>query len=341
MITRLLRLLPPEPAHNLTVRALSLGLGPRAGTPDPRLAVSLWGQRFASPLGLAAGFDKHGQAMSAALNMGFGFVEIGTLTPYPQPGNPKPRVFRAPQQQGVINRYGFNSHGHAVVRQRLLNWRQANPGAALGVNLGMNRDSPDPLGAYCAGIDAFEGLATYLVINLSSPNTQGLRDQQTRGLGDLIQGLRAAQRLDIPLLLKIAPDLTPDQIQHIAQTALDQGLDGLIISNTTLDRPDQLPPRLRVQSGGLSGAPLTQRALKTLRIFARHIRGQIPLIGVGGIMSGADAVARLRAGADLLQIYTGLLYRGPGLIQEIHTAILAALDDQGLNHPSELKKIYS
>ena len=338
MMHRLARLLPPEPAHHLTLAALKT-LPVRKRPVDPRLKTDVWGHSFASPLGMAAGFDKQGQAMDALLRLGFGFTEVGSITPHPQPGNERPRVFRAPAIGGVINRYGFNSDGHDLVAARLRVWRHDNPTAALGVNLGMNKDCQDPLGAYVAGIERFEDLATYLVVNLSSPNTAGLRDQQTTGLRDLVEGLQRARRFDVPLLLKVAPDLMPQQIETIAGTALDAGLDGLIISNTTLDRPFGLPQSLQTQAGGLSGAPLTAKALACLKAFYGYTQGRIPLVGVGGISSGADAVARLKAGADLLQVYTALLYKGLGLIEEIHRAILAEMARTDTPNPRELKQI--
>lgn len=337
MRTQLLRLLPPEPAHKVTIQALKLGLGGRAPKPEAKLGTSLWGLDFPSPLGLAAGFDKDGEVMSPMLNLGLGFVEVGTITPKPQPGNPKPRVFRAPEKRGVINRYGFNSLGHASAYERLTKWRGANPEAILGVNLGMNKGEPEPLKAYLAGVELFEDLASYLVVNLSSPNTPGLRDQQTAGLGDLIKSLHNARQSSTPILIKIAPDLDEEQIDHVAKVASDTRLDGLIVSNTTLDRPDNLPAKLREEAGGLSGAPLTEKALKAMQAFYSRLNGQVPLIGVGGIMSGSDAVRRLKAGADLLQVYTGLMYRGPGLIQEINRAIAAAMAETNLRTPQDLR----
>ena len=337
MRTRLLRLLPPEPAHKLTLGALKLGLGGRGAQPAASLSTSLWGLNFSSPLGLAAGFDKDGEVMSPMLNLGFGFVEVGTITPEPQLGNAKPRIFRAPEQRSVINRYGFNSLGHASALDRLTKWREANPTALLGVNVGMNKGDTAPLKAYLKGLSLFEEVASYLVVNLSSPNTPGLRDQQTAGLGDLIKTLHDSRQSATPILVKIAPDLDEEQIDHVTKTALGQQLDGLIVSNTTLDRPDTLPAQLRQEAGGLSGALLTQKALKAMQAFSSRIEGQIPLIGVGGLMSGDDAVRRLKAGADLLQVYTGLIYRGPGLIRDIHEAIVAAMAEAKVSSPQELK----
>ena len=316
MMHRLARLLPPEPAHNLTVAALKTLLVPKR-TIDPRLKTEIWGQTFASPLGMAAGFDKQGQAMGALLRLGFGFTEVGSITPKPQPGNAKPRVFRAPSVQGVINRYGFNSHGHDLVGARLHVWRHANPMATLGINLGMNKDCAEPLEAYVAGIERFERLASYLVVNLSSPNTAGLRDQQTAGLRDLIEGLKAARTTQTPLLLKVAPDLLPDQIEMIAGTALEAGLDGLIVSNTTLDRPDSLQSGHCGEGGGLSGQPLFEKSTKILAEFFDAADGKIDLIGVGGIGSGEQAYAKIRAGAKAVQLYSALVYHGPQLVGQI------------------------
>ena len=337
MKTRLLRLLPPEPAHGLTLQGLNLGLaGPRV-RPVASLRTSLWGLDSPSPLGLAAGFDKDGAAITPLLELGLGFVEVGTITPKPQPGNPKPRVFRAPRQRAVINRYGFNSLGHERVYRRLAKWRAMNPEAILGINLGMNKGETDPLRAYLAGVRLFESLASYLVINLSSPNTAGLRDQQTAGLSDLIKAMQDVRHGTSPLLLKLAPDLDGRQIDQIAKTAADQDLDGLILGNTTLDRPSSLPLAFAQEAGGLSGAPLTAKALRVLQAFSDRLQGRVPLIGVGGIMSGEDAVRRLKAGADLMQIYTGLLYRGPGLIREIYRAMAAAMAVAGVDSPQDLK----
>ena len=333
----LLSMLNPEPAHQASIWALKYGLGGHAAAPDPRISMKIWGQTFPSPFGMAAGFDKQGQVMSPLLNLGLGFVEVGTITPNPQSGNPRPRVFRAPKQQAVINRYGFNSSGHDVVYARLAAWRTKNPEAALGVNLGMNKTEKNPLHAYISGIKLFEGLASYLVINLSSPNTKGLRDQQTEGLRDLIRGIKDAQTQGTPLLAKVAPDLDDDQIKFISQVAMEEEIDGLIISNTTLDRPENLPKKFSAQRGGLSGAPLKNKALLTLKRFYSETSEQIPLVGVGGIMSGLDAVERIKAGATLIQSYTGIAFQGPDLIQEVNVAILKAMQQAGVTEVAKLR----
>ena len=337
--SQFLQFLSPETAHRIAVRALRYGLAGQARSIDRCLAVDLWGYRFPSPLGIAAGFDKQGQVVEPLLRLGFGFVEVGTLTPRPQAGNAKPRVFRAPAHRAIINRYGFNSDGYARVLSRLTAWRHKNPRGLLGVNLGINKGDTDPVKAYIKGIQVFENLATYLVVNLSSPNTEGLRDQQTQGLPRLIEGLQTARTLPVPLLLKVAPDLQENQVTFISDVAKAYALDGLIVSNTTLDRPDYLPTTFRKQAGGLSGAPLRQKSLFVLKQFAQRLEGQVPLIGVGGIMSGSDAVARLRAGADLLQVYTGFVYSGPEFIDEIYEAIVTAMCKVGATSPQRLKEV--
>jgi dihydroorotate dehydrogenase len=330
----LLGLMDAEAAHRLTVRALALGLGPRQDAPDdPILACRLWGRDFANPVGIAAGFDKHGEAPAALAALGFGFVEIGSVTPRPQPGNPKPRLFRLTEDGGVINRLGFNSVGHAAVAARLARHRAraATPAAPIGVNLGKNKDSADAGADYAAGAAAFAGLADYLVVNVSSPTTPGRRALQGRAeLTTLLERVRAAlPESPPPLLLKIAPDLTEDDRRDIAAVALDLALDGLIVSNTTIARPAGLRSRHRGESGGLSGQPLKPLALEALRAMARLTEGRVRLIAVGGIGSGADAYDRIRAGASLVQLYSALVYAGPGLVGAIKRDLAARLRADG------------
>jgi dihydroorotate dehydrogenase len=336
----LLGLIDPETAHRLTVRALALGLGPRQDAPDdPILACRLWGRDFANPLGIAAGFDKQGEAPAALFALGFGFVEIGSVTPKPQPGNPKPRVFRLTEDGSVINRYGFNSDGHDAVKARLVRYRERAPRPAgpLGVNLGKNKDSADAAADYAAGAAAFAGLADYLVVNVSSPNTPELRALQGRAeLVGLLERVRAALPTPAPpLLLKIAPDLTEEDRRDIAATALDLALDGLIVSNTTIQRPPGLESRYRGEAGGLSGRPLAPLALAALGAMYRLTEGRIPLIGVGGVASGADAYRRIRAGASLVQLYTALVFDGPGLVGRIKRELAARLRADGFGAVAE------
>jgi dihydroorotate dehydrogenase len=336
----ILGLVGPETAHRLTVRGLAFGFGPRQRAPDDAaLGVRLWGRAFANPLGIAAGFDKQGEAMAGLYAMGFGFVEVGSVTPRPQPGNERPRVFRLVEDAAVINRYGFNSDGHDAVRARLTRYRTGAPHAAgpLGVNLGKNKDSADAGADYAAGATTFAPLADYLVINVSSPNTPGLRALQGRAeLVALVERVKSALPLSSPpLLLKIAPDLTDDDRRDIAAVALDYGLDGLIISNTTIARPASLRSRHRGESGGLSGRPLAPLALDTLVALYRLTEGRVPLVGVGGIASGEDAYRRVRAGASLVQLYTALVFEGPGLVGRIKRDVLARLRADGFRRVAD------
>jgi dihydroorotate dehydrogenase len=314
--------LDPERAHRLTLWGLRHGFGPRASTPaDPALAQHLWGLHFPNPVGLAAGFDKDGEAIGPLLAMGFGFVEIGSVTPRPQPGNPKPRVFRLPRDRGVVNRLGFNSAGIDVVERNLKAnaTRQARPGV-LGINLGKNRESQDSAGDYAEGVARLGMYADYLVVNVSSPNTPGLRTlQHADALTGLLERVnvarRALNREDVPpLLVKIAPDLTEADMDAIAQCALGSYVDGLIVSNTTVERPDDLRDTAAREKGGLSGRPLFALATHRLRDMYRRTDGKIPLVGVGGVENAETAIAKIRGGASLVQLYTTLIYAGPGVI---------------------------
>lgn len=326
-----MRLLPAERAHDLTLALLKSGLVP-ANPPvaDPILASRHWGLDFANPLGLAAGFDKNAEVPDAMLAQGLGFVEIGSVTPRPQPGNPKPRLFRLSEDQAVINRMGFNNQGHSPVAARLAARRK---NGIVGVNLGKNKDSADAIADYAAGITRLGPLADYLVINISSPNTPGLRALQERvALRDLLQGVTEALAglpQPKPLLLKIAPDLTPQDRADIAELALAFRLAGLIVSNTTIARPADLRSRDAGEQGGLSGAPLFAAATQILGDMYRLTSGKIPLIGVGGIGSAEQAYAKIRAGASLLQLYSALVYRGPALIGAINRGLAALLRRDG------------
>ena len=327
----LLRLLEPETAHRLAIRALRAGLVPRQHVADdPILHQRLWGLDFANPVGLAAGFDKHAEAPDALLDQGFGFVEIGGVTPRPQPGNPRPRLFRLSEDEAVINRMGFNSEGLDAVRARLAARTRRG---IVGVNLGKNKEQVDAAADYVAGAVAFAPLADFLVINVSSPNTPGLRALQSRAaLEDLVGQVRAALagvKNAPPLLLKVAPDLTGDDRRDIAAVTLASGLDGLIVSNTTLARPASLRSHHRQEAGGLSGRPLFEPSTALLGEFYRLTGGRLPLVGVGGIASGGDAYRKVRAGASLVQLYSALVFRGPGLVAEIRRDLAAALRADG------------
>ena len=336
----LLGCLDPETAHRLAVRALALGLGPRRAVPDDAILASrLWDRDFANPVGIAAGFDKQGEVPGALLALGFGFVEVGSVTPRPQPGNPRPRMFRLAEDGAVINRLGFNSDGHAAVAARLARFRAETPRPAgpVGINLGKNRDSADAGADYAAGAAAFAGLADYLVVNVSSPNTPGLRALQGRAeLLALLEHVRAAlPERRPPLLLKIAPDLTEEDRRDIAAVARDFPLEGLIVSNTTIERPAGLKGRHRGETGGLSGRPLAPLAFETLRAMARLTEGRVPLVAAGGIDSGAEAYRRIRAGASLVQIYTAFAYEGPELVGRIKHDLAALLRADGFRSVGE------
>jgi dihydroorotate dehydrogenase len=323
--------LPPETAHRLTIRALEAGLAPRPARGLPGLPVRLWGLDFANPVGLAAGFDKDARAMAAMLGLGFGFVEIGTVTPRPQAGNPRPRMFRLPAARAVINRMGFNSGGMAAAAARLAAFRRRHSAAIVGVNLGKNRDSEDAAADYAAVARRLAPYASYLAINVSSPNTPGLRALQDRdALGRLVAAVREAVAPPVPpLLVKIAPDLDDADRAAIAAAALDFAIDGLIVGNTTTARPAGLTDRAKDEAGGLSGRPLMGPSTALLAdIFART-GGRVPLVGVGGISSGDDAYAKIRAGAALVQLYTALAYEGPGLVGEIVATLARRLAADG------------
>ena len=351
----LLSRLDPETAHDVTLWALRRGLGPASpGPDDPVLAVRLWGRDFANPLGLAAGFDKNATVIGPTLRWGFGFVEVGSITPAPQPGNPKPRVFRLAEDAAVINRLGFPSQGLAAAVARIGRWRaQAErapaqgmlsgglPAGLLGVNLGKNQDSADPASDYAEGALALAPFADYLAVNVSSPNTPGLRalqgrDELTRILGQVRAAIAALPRAaQPPLLVKIAPDLSAAARTEIAAVAVELDLAGLIVGNTTVARPGTLAGAEKGEAGGLSGRPLFAPSTAVLGEIYRLTGGRVPLIGVGGVGSAADAYGKIRAGASLVQLYTALVYRGPGLVAEIKAGLAALLRRDGFSQLSE------
>ena len=313
--------LDPERAHELTLIALATGLGPRGWPDDPLLATTLAGLALPNPLGLAAGFDKDARVPGAMLKMGFGFCEVGTVTPRPQAGNPRPRVFRLTASEAVINRLGFNNGGVAAAVARLAAHR---PAGIVGVNIGANKDSADRVADYALGAAAARGVADYLTVNVSSPNTPGLRAlQDPSELAALIAAVRVAAA--VPVFVKVAPDLDAAAIDGIARVALDGGVAGLIVSNTTLARPGVAS----AETGGLSGAPLFAPSTAVLRAFARATGKALPLIGVGGVSNAEQAYAKLRAGASAVQLYTGLVYHGPALVGRIKAGLAALLRRDG------------
>jgi len=385
VVMRGLRLVDPETAHGIGIRAAQLAPAD-TDQDDPRLAVTIpeWGgATFSNPIGLAAGFDKQGEAMGPMLKAGFGFVEVGTVTPRPQPGNPKPRMFRLVEDRAVINRYGFNSDGADSVSERVAAFRAARtagdapsppkgvaplgpaaggpialPASAsgdatvllrdrvlsgmVGMNVGKNKTTEDAAEDYTIGVETFAPLADYLVVNVSSPNTPGLRDLQRR---DQLKALldaavaaraRAAARADPsgawggpPLLVKIAPDVTDSELDDMVAVSLSAGVDGIVVSNTTIDRPDTLRSEHRAEGGGLSGEPVRAKSTDVLRKAYALTRGRIPLVGVGGVSSGQHAYDKIRAGATLVQVYTALAYEGPPLVRRVKRELAALLERDG------------
>jgi dihydroorotate dehydrogenase len=331
----------PENAHHAAIRALKLAPPGRFLKDDPRLRVRAFGLNFPNPLGLAAGFDKNAEAPDALLRLGLGFVEIGTVTPRPQLGNPRPRLFRLDRDAAVINRLGFNSEGEEAVLKRLA--ARANAGGIVGVNLGANRDADDRAADYVRLIRHFAPVASYFTVNISSPNTPGLRDlQQSNALDDLLARVTAARDATTKdagptaVLLKIAPDVSLNELDDIVGVARARRVDGMIVGNTTIARPPSLRDPQANQQGGLSGRPLFPLASRMLAETYVRAEGAFPLIGVGGIDSGETALMKMRAGADLLQLYSGLIFRGLGLVPEIKAAILMALEQDGTEKLADL-----
>ena len=331
--------LDPERAHGISLWALKHGIVPGPGSiHDPALYQSLWGLEFLNPVGLAAGFDKDAQVPLKALNLGFGFVELGSVTPQPQPGNPRPRLFRLASDDAAINRNGFNSSGMQSVAENLAKLPKKRTGP-IGVNLGKNKETQDAVLDYVSSIPVLGPLADYLVVNVSSPNTPGLRTLQGKQpLTLLLRGVREAiAPLDRhpPLLLKVAPDLTEDDKRDIAEVALDESLDGIIATNTTIARPDGLIDSQRTETGGLSGKPLMAPSTMVLADLYRLTEGRIPLIGVGGVASAEDAYAKIRAGASLVQLYTAMVYEGPHVVININRGLVECLNRDGYTNVTD------
>jgi dihydroorotate dehydrogenase len=337
----LLRALDPEDAHALSLHALKYAPLIRTVSNDQRLGVRAFGLNYPNPIGIAAGYDKGGDVPDALLRLGFGFVEVGTITPRPQPGNPRPRLFRLDADEGVINRLGFNSPGADVVLARLAT--RSTSGGIVGINVGANRDTADRGADYVRLIEMFAPVANYFAVNVSSPNTPGLRDlQQARALDDLLARVIAArERASLkggatPVLLKIAPDLTLSELDDVVAVARRRRVDGMIVGNTTISRPASLRDPKGKEAGGLSGKPVFRLATRMLAETFVRAETVFPLIGVGGIDSGAAAVAKLRAGASLVQLYSGLVFRGLGLISEIKAELLRALEASRVASLSDL-----
>ncbi len=340
--TRTLRLIDPEAAHHAALAGLRAGLGPRARADRwPRLRTRLAGLDLPNPVGMAAGFDKNCEAPDALLAAGLGFVECGTVTPLPQEGNPRPRIFRLAEDRAVINRLGFNNEGLEAFADRLA--ARARRKGVVGANVGANKDSADRAADYVKGMGRVWKHASYITANISSPNTPGLRGLQERGaLEDLLGRLREARALlqaahgERPLFLKVAPDLDETAVRDISELALGYQLDALIVSNTTLQRPPHLTSDNREEAGGLSGQPLFQISTHVLRLFSEALGGRLPLIGVGGVENGLTALAKIRAGATAVQLYSALVYQGPGLVARLLDDLDGLLAAEGVDSISEM-----
>lgn len=331
LASQILSRMDAEKAHRLTIRALDALPASKAPQSDSRLSQQLWGLSFPNPIGLAAGFDKNAEVCDAMLGLGFGFVEAGTLTPRPQTGNPKPRLFRLAEDRAVINRMGFNNEGHGAALRRLAGRKQSG---IVGINIGANKDAADRSADYCSGLKAFADVASYVTVNVSSPNTPGLRGLQSRqelsGLLAALNEVRSGLQYKVPLLLKIAPDLEMPELIDIAECCANGAVDGVIVSNTTISRP-HLRSLHASQQGGLSGAPLFGLSTRQLARFYLLSEGRIPLVGAGGVSDADTAWMKIEAGASLVQLYSALVYRGPALVTEIISGLNRKLSDNGLS----------
>lgn len=334
----------PETAHGMTIKALKTGLIKSCkNIESERLEQHIFGEDFINPVGLSAGFDKNAEVIAPILKLGFGFTEVGTVTPNPQGGNPRPRIFRHPGSESVINRMGFPNGGLRVFKPNVEKFLgdTPRPKGVIGINIGMNKIQTNPASDYCALIKELAKQADYLTVNISSPNTPGLRNlQEKEPLTDLIKAMKKAMHLVCPdhppaILIKLAPDLDEQQQEEIAQTLMENQIDGVILSNTTLDRPETLPQKFRDEKGGLSGAPVRDKSTQIIRNFYKLTNGKLPIIGVGGISNARHAYDKIKAGASLVQLYTGMIYQGPEIANNINKGLLQLLDYDGFDHISE------
>jgi len=336
--------LDPEKAHNLTLCAMKRGAFPaKRAVVDDALSQEVLGLRFANPVGLSAGFDKNAEVIAPVLKMGFGFTEVGTVTPKPQDGNPKPRVFRDPAHEAVINRMGFPNGGMDEFAKNFAAFQSIKnkPAGVVGINIGMNKTQTEPRLDYAALIKRFAVDADYLTINISSPNTPGLRNLQSRApLMELLDAVKEARQTAAPdapppILVKFAPDLDDAQIDELCGAVLDAAIEGVIVGNTTLDRPDYLSDGFRDEAGGLSGKPLTVKSTAVIGQFYKRLKDKMPIIGVGGISNGDDAYDKICAGASLVQLYTGLIYEGPSIAHNINRDLFTRIKNDGYSNISQ------
>ena len=328
--------LDPETTHDLAIKSLKFNYLPRKMfevEDEQILNIELLGKNFPNPIGLAAGFDKSGEVYNSLLKFGFGFVEIGTVTPLKQFGNPKPRIFRLEDDSALINRLGFNNDGIEIIKNRIKSEKKKG---VVGINIGPNKNTKDQKNDFCIGLKNFFDIADYITVNISSPNTEGLRDFHDRGkLEDLLLALnkiKSENKINIPLLLKISPDIKDNHISEIADTAIKNDISGIILTNTTNSNKDNLISDFKKEEGGLSGEPLQQISTNMIKKFYKQLNGKIPIIGVGGVNSGKSAYEKIIAGASLLQLYTGLVYKGPSIVKNIKKELIQILKVEGLNN---------
>ena len=328
--------LDPETAHDLAIKSLKFNYLPRKMFEvenEQILNIELLGKNFPNPIGLAAGFDKSGEVYNSLLKFGFGFIEIGTVTPLKQFGNPKPRIFRLEDDGALINRLGFNNDGIEIIKNRIKSEKKKG---VLGINIGPNKNTKDQKNDFCLGLKNFFDIADYITVNISSPNTEGLRDfHDQEKLEDLLLALnkiKSENKINIPLLLKISPDIKDNQISEIADTAIKNDISGIILTNTTNSNKDKLISDFKKEEGGLSGEPLQQISTNMIKKFYKQLNGKIPIIGVGGVNSGKSAYEKIIAGASLLQLYTGLVYKGPSIVKNIKKELIQILKVEGLNN---------
>ena len=328
--------LDPETTHDLAIKSLKFNYLPRKMfevEDEQILNIELLGKNFPNPIGLAAGFDKSGEVYNSLLKFGFGFIEIGTVTPLKQFGNPKPRIFRLEDDSALINRLGFNNDGIEIIKNRIKSEKKKG---VVGINIGPNKNTKDQKNDFCIGLKNFFDIADYITVNISSPNTEGLRDfHDQEKLEDLLLALNKIEsenKINIPLLLKISPDIKDNQISEIAVSAIKNDISGIILTNTTNSNKDKLISDFKKEEGGLSGEPLQQISTNMIKKFYKQLNGKIPIIGVGGVNSGKSAYEKIIAGASLLQLYTGLVYKGPSIVKNIKKELIQILKVEGLNN---------
>ena len=328
--------LDPETAHDLAIK--SLKFNPLPGKlfeveNEQMLNIKIFGKKFPNPIGLAAGFDKSAEAYNQILKFGFGFVEIGTVTPLNQYGNPKPRIFRLESDNALINRLGFNNDGIQIIKSRI---QSEKKNGIIGINIGPNKDTKDQKNDFCQGLESFFDVADYITINISSPNTEGLRDfHEQNKLNDLLLSLnkiKKNKKIDIPLLLKVSPDIEIKDINEVTEIAIKNNISAIILTNTTNGNRENLLSEIKNEKGGLSGEPLQQISTSIIKKFYKKLNGKIPLIGVGGVNSGKTAFEKILAGASLLQLYTGFVYKGPSIVKNIKKELIEILKTEGISN---------